>query len=217
MPKKYKKPRLTDRDIEMITWIAEQNVVRFDTLHKVMAMRYRAIHKSLLYSLCDKWNRMGYVKKQKFLGDSPTILWATTKALKLAGFHVKPNERASSPSFSNLLHDCAVSVVRLEYESRGASWICERKLRDLMPGSHLPDGLAIYDSARILVEIDRTKKSQARLEMIMSTNARTPDITCVDYWAPEALVPFIASQIEKLDSSIRSRVRVFQLPAGVNL
>lgn len=201
----------------MITWIAEQNVVRFDTLHKVITLKYRSIHKSLLYSLCDKWNRLGYVKKQRFLGNSPTILWATTKALKLAGFQVRPNERTTSPSFSNLLHDCAVSVVRLEYETHGASWICERKLRDLMPGAHLPDGLAIHNSARILVEIDRTKKSKARLEAIMSSNARTPDITCVDYWAPEDLLPFISAQIEKLDTSIKKRVRVFQLPAGVNL
>ena len=217
MPKKYRKPYMTDRDIEMVKWIAEQNVVRFDTIHSLMNTRYNPINKSLMYALCDKWYRLGFIKKQKLLGNAPTILWATTKALKLAGFSVGHNERIQSPSFSNLLHDCAVSAVRLEYEANGAEWICERRLRSEMKGEHLPDGIAIINSSRIVVEIDRTRKRKSRLELIMLTNARIPGVVCVDYWAPQNLLEFIKEQINNLDIGIRDKVRLFELPKGVNL
>lgn len=216
MPRKYENIRLTDRDEALIIWIAEQHVVRFDTLLNLVAFRFKPISRSDLYSLCNRWMRMGYVKKEKILGNAPTIIWATKSAMKLAGLPTFPKEKVSSPSFSTIHHNCAVSAVRLEYEKNGYRWICERRIRSEINPSHLPDGIADNNEFRIIVEVDRTQKEGKRLQNIMSINARTTGISCVDYWVTESVFPVVTDNIKKLSGDIRNRVRVFPLPLGVN-
>lgn len=70
---------MTDRDVEMVQWIAEQNVVRFDPIHSLMNRSCNPINKSLVYALCDKCYRLGFIKKQKLLGNTPELNRLTGK------------------------------------------------------------------------------------------------------------------------------------------
>lgn len=216
MPRKYENPRLTKRDEQLIKWIAEQQVVRFDTLSELFTIRYKPISNSDLYSLCDRWKRMGYVKKEKIIGSAPMILWPTKKAMKLSGLPILDSEKFGKPNFSTVHHNCAVSAVRLEYEKNGYRWICERQLRYEFVSSHLPDGIAENNDFRIIVEVDCTQKERKRLQNIMSVNARSKGVSCVDYWVVNALFPIISSNAKQLPIDIRNRIRVFALPAAVN-
>jgi len=217
MPKKYKTQRFTDRDVEIVTWIAEQSLVRFDTLQDLFAVRKYPVDVSVLRSICERWVRMGLIKKERLLGNAPSILWATGSAMKLAGLSADGSSRSSTPSFSTIHHSCAVSAVRVEYEKFPTQWICEKRLRNKYSNEHLADALVIHAGKRILVEIDRTQKESRRLTQIMSQNARTPGVSAVDYWTTDALYPVIESHIKRLDADISSKVRVFLLPKAVNL
>jgi len=217
MPVKYEKPRVTKRDQIMIKWIAEQQVVRFDTLQELFSIRKNPISRSDLYSLCERWNRMGYIRKEKLLGNAPMIVWITNQGMRLSGLQIEENEKFGKPSFSTIHHNCAVSAVRVHYESNGYLWVCERTLRTEFQSSHLPDGMAYNNEFRILVEIDRTQKEGKRLQNIMATNARTQGISCVDYWVSEAVYPFVHSIARKLPGDLRNRVRIFPLPLEVNI
>jgi len=216
MPRKYEKPRLTKRDEQLIRWIAEQQVVRFDTLSELFKHRYKPISNSDLYSLCDRWKRMGYVRKEKLIGSAPMILWPTRLAMKLSGLPILESEKFGKPNFSTIHHNCAVSAVRLEYEKNGYRWTCERQLRFDFMSSHLPDGIAENNDFRIIVEVDCTQKERKRLQNIMSINARSKGVSCVDYWCVDALLPIISSNATQLPVDIRDRIRVFALPTAVN-
>ena len=216
MPRKYEKPRLTKRDEQLIKWIAEQQVVRFDTLSDLFTVRYKPISNSDLYSLCDRWKRMGYIKKEKIIGSAPMILWPTRLAMKLSGLPILESEKFGKPNFSTVHHNCAVSAVRLEYEKNGYHWICERQLRFDFISSHLPDGIAENNDFRIIVEVDCTQKERKRLQNIMAINARSKGVSCVDYWVVDALLPIISSNAMQLPVDIRDQIRVFALPTAVN-
>jgi len=215
MPRKYENPRLTSRDEQVIKWIAEQQVVRFDTLSELFTFRFKPISNSDLYSLCDRWKRMGYVRKEKIIGNAPMILWPTKLAMRLSGLPITDSEKFGKPNFSTIHHNCAVSAVRLEYEKNGYHWTCERKLRYELTSSHLPDGIAENNDFRIIVEVDCTQKEAKRLQNIMAINARTRGISCVDYWVIDSLLPVIISNAKQLSVDIRDRIRVFALPLVV--
>ena len=215
MPRKYENVRFTKRYHEIICWIAEQEVVRFDTLLELFIVRKNPVSSSDLYSLCNRWVRMGYVKKERIIGSAPMILWVTNSGMKLAELPTIPKEKFGKPSFSTIHHNCAVSAVRLEYEKNGYNWTCERKLRHEHSSSHLPDGLAENNDFRIIVEVDRTQKEGKRLQNIMAVNARTRGISCVDYWVTDALYPYVVSTAKSLSADIRDRIRIFALPEAV--
>ncbi len=216
MPRKYEKPRLTKRDEQLIKWIAEQQVVRFDTLSDLFTQRYKPISNSDLYSICDRWKRMGYIRKERIIGSAPMILWPTRLAMKLSGLPILESEKFGKPNFSTIHHNCAVSAVRLEYEKNGYRWTCERQLRFDSTSSHLPDGIAENNDFRIIVEVDCTQKERRRLQNIMAINARSKGVSCVDYWVVDALLPIISSNAIQLPVDIRDRMRVFALPTAVN-
>ena len=216
MPRKYERPRLTARDQELIKWVAEQQVVRFDTLLEVVKLKFNPISKSDLYALCDRWYRMGYVRKERLIGSAPMIIWATRLAIRLSELPLNEMEKFGKPNFTTLHHNCSVSVVRLEYEKNGYKWICERRLRHEFSFNHLPDGIAENDEFRIIVEVDISQKESRRLQDIMTMNAQIKGATCVDYWTNNTIYPVVLSNAKQITRGLSERVRVFKLPAVVN-
>jgi len=217
MPRKYENPRLTKRDRIIIRWIAEQQVVRLDTLSDLFEFKFNRINRSDLYALCEKWKRLGYINKSKLLGDVPLIIWITNSGMKMTGMPLDQREKISKPSITTVLHGTALSAVRLMYEKNGYIWICERLLRSDFQSSHLPDGMAYNNDFRILVEVDRTRKEAKRTQNIMAINARTPGISCVDYWVTSEVFPFTKLSSEKLPADLSNKIRVFPLPEEINL
>jgi len=57
MTKKKRSLRLTERDIEYITWIAEQQAVRLDTLQLLFEVQVKKIDTRALRRLVDRWQR----------------------------------------------------------------------------------------------------------------------------------------------------------------
>ena len=104
-----------------------------------------------------------------------------------------------------------VDLVRASAAQAGRRGIV--KVRALLP---LADGLAEYGNQRILVEVDRTLKEANRLQKIMITNAKLPNIDVVDYWTTDKLLPTLETHRRALVPNIQERIRIFPLPEEVN-
>lgn len=77
MNNKNKSLRLTERDIEYITWIAEQQAVRLDTLQLLFEIKGKKIDPRALRRLVERWQRLGLVQKKILLAKSPSFVWPT--------------------------------------------------------------------------------------------------------------------------------------------
>jgi hypothetical protein len=205
--------RLTDRDLQIAKWIAEQQAVRLDTVSQLLSHLGSPCKARNLRRLADRWEKAGLIKKKKFLANAPLILWPTTTAMKLTDLQDKKVER--EPSISNLHHTLAVARVRVAYEVMGADWICEGALRSKFGGQHLADGFATLGGQSALIEVERTRKERERLKTILATNARTPGVDLIHYWTTPELQIFLNSQISELDSALRNKIQIYLLPQEV--
>ena len=210
--------RLTNRDISCIELIAQQGVVRLDTLKLHLQTQNLKIDDRSLRHISSRWVEMDLVGKERMLANCPSIIWPTRNAIKLANLPTTNKEKFGRPSFSTLHHDLAVSRVRIEYQLHKASWTCERILKNNFVSEFLADGLAEIGDNRILVEVDRTAKDPQRLLQIMRSHARHPEITAVDYWTTNELFRFIQSYAALVNSELKKEIiRTFLLPKEVNL
>lgn len=209
--------RLTERDVEYISWIAEQQAVRLDTLLLLFQVRGKDIDLRALRRLVERWQKLGLIQKQRMMANAPSIIWPTAEGMRVANLPLRRGDRMYTPSFSSVHHTVATARVRVEYERNGWEWTCERDLRHELGENHLADGLASSGSQRILVEVERTLKESSRLKNIMMANARTMNITNCDYWTTDALYPVIQLHINMLENDLKSKMRVFLLPDEVKI
>ena len=209
--------RLTERDVEYISWIAEQQAVRLDTLLLLFQVRVKDIDLRALRRLVERWQKLGLIQKQRMMANAPSIIWPTAEGMRVANLPLRRGDRMYTPSFSSVHHTVATARVRVEYERNGWEWTCERDLRHELGENHLADGLASLGSQRILVEVERTLKESSRLKNIMMANARTKNITNCDYWTTDALYPVIQLHINILENDLKSKMRVFLLPDEVKI
>lgn len=208
-----KTTRLTERDLKIAKWVAEQQAVRLDTISQLLEFLGTPCKPRNLRRLAERWENAGLLKRQQILADLPLILWPTTQAMRLTDFDDKRVEK--QPPITTLHHTLAVSRVRLAYETTGSLWTPERLLRQKFSGQHLADGMATYENKRALVEVELTRKKKERLQNIISSNARTPGIDQVHYWTTPELRPFVFSEISSIDASIRHKVQIYLLPEEI--
>lgn len=209
-----KKVRLTERDLYVVKWIAEQQAVRLDTIGLLLKLRNCSVDDRSLRRLAQRWQNLGLINRARLI-EAPSILWATPAGMRCAGLTLHRGEKATQPSFSTLHHTLAVARVRLEYYTPSTTWTCEWALRKQIGGAHLADGMANTSQGRVLIEVDRTQKESVRLANIMASNARAPGIDRVDYWTTPELLGFITRQRDSLDAGVRDRVEVHLLPKEV--
>ena len=69
--KKKSSLRLTKRDTQFITWIAEQQSVRLDTLQLLFEVQGKKIVTRALRRLVERWQRFGVVEKKILIANAP--------------------------------------------------------------------------------------------------------------------------------------------------
>ena len=67
--------RLTERDVEYISWIAEQQAVRLDTLLLLFQVRGKDIDLRALRRLVERWQKLGLIQKQEMAGTAGRDSW----------------------------------------------------------------------------------------------------------------------------------------------
>ena len=206
--------RLTQRDLDAVRWIAEQQAVRLDTIGRLLASRGTAVDGRALRRLAQRWDAAGLIRRRRILANAPSILWPTADGVRSAGITLKAGQRAEAPSIGTLHHTLALAEVRLVYERMGFTWTAERFLRAAGSG-HRADGLAVKGDQRVLVEVERTQKERERLADILRSNLRTPGISETHYWITEVMRGVVEAAAAELEADLTTRVRVALLPEVV--
>ena len=91
--KKNNRPRLSSRDVVLVTWIAQQSVCRLDTLAMVCRNKNFEATDRTLRRQTERWVQLGLIEKDRLLANCPSILWTTNEGLKLANFEIKKGDR----------------------------------------------------------------------------------------------------------------------------
>lgn len=159
--------QVTDRDVHVLGWVADQYAVRTDVIRWLLGVG-RPLSDSRTRAIVARWQRAGLVESRRFFAGAPHVVWPTRAGTAL----VRPGWRSRPPTLSLLPHHHAVSQVRLAIERRGqgSEWVCERVLykQRSSPDAHVPDGT--FRSSRgpvTAVEVELTLKSADRLRDIV--------------------------------------------------
>ena len=207
--------RITKRDLMAVRWIAEQGVVRLDTIERLLAQRGCPADPRSVRRLAERWHSAGLIQRARVLADAPTLLWPTIEGLRTAGVVLRQGQRVDRPSVGTLHHTLAVAEVRLAYEAGGWLWTAERFLDDEIRAQHRADGMAEKDGIRVLVEIERTVKAAPRLLDILRANLRVPNIAGTHYWTTDDVRPVVESVATALEPELRTRLQIYPLPVVV--
>lgn len=159
--------QVTQRDLDVLGWIADQYAVRTDVIRWLLG-NGRPLSDSRTRAVVARWQRAGLADSRRFFAGSPHVVWPTRAGTAL----VRPGWRTRPPNLALLAHHHAVSQVRLAIERRGqgTDWVCERVLyrRRTTPDAHVADGT--FRSSRgpvTAVEVELTLKTAERLRDIL--------------------------------------------------
>ena len=164
--------RITKRDVEVMTFMAEQYGVRKDQLGCLLEVSDRTIR-----ALIDRWVRAGLVSRRTIFAGDHAWLWPTRDGLELASERFPVWE----PRPGILEHVFQVTEVRFKVAAKhpDATWISERKLRAEAGGAnrpeHMPDGLVLKAGKQIAIEVQLAQKSRDRAADTLSYLTRTYD------------------------------------------
>jgi hypothetical protein len=198
--------QVTERDRELLGFIAEQYAVTLEQLAVLIGRSYRTAR-----GLRDRWCAAGWTKSARLSVDLPPFVWLTSKGSSIAGSRF----RTWQPNHGLVHHIEAVTNVRLlvEHQLRLGQWRCERSLAKGFASrsewrAHLPDGVLLTPE-RTAVEVELTRKSRKRLEQIVLDVGIAYDQ--VWYFAPPRLLPVLR---ELAAAAPYSNVTVHRYPPG---
>ena len=170
--------QLTDRDLWVLPWIAQQAAIRLDQVQNLLgreagrgAKEEGWISENAARLVVNRWRRAKLVEYKKITVEEPGWVWLTTTGLHAFELPYKLYE----PSLARLEHLFAVNEVRLELERRGpaGTWQSERELRTGRTYSkgesfaHLPDALYLTQEGTIGIEVELTPKKPGDLQGIL--------------------------------------------------
>jgi hypothetical protein len=168
-PRRGNHELLRRRDIEVLTWLAEQYAGRIDHLEVLLDAGPRTVQRTLA-----RLRAAGLVQTQRVLVGEPAWVLPTAAGMTACNSGFAPWR----PRLSLLTHVATVNDVRLHIQGRAPSteWIPERVLaRDREAGEHLADGVAITDNRRVAIEVELTLKSRRRITAILDDHLRRFD------------------------------------------
>jgi hypothetical protein len=152
--------RLTQRDVEVVSFMGEQYGVRKDQLPQLVG----GVSERTIRALIDRWVRAGLINRRTIFAGDHAWLWPTREGLELSGDPLPYWE----PRPGILEHVYWVNEVRFRVAAKhpGSSWISERRLRAEAGGAnrpeHMPDGLVLKAGKQIAIEVQLAQKSRDR-------------------------------------------------------
>jgi len=179
-------PRLTERDMACLKWIAQQYAIRLDQLQRLL-LRYTPeadrgkvrdgadrLSKERTYRTLARWEALGLIEFANILDGEPRWVWLTAKCLREIGSTLRYNR----PSAVRLRHLYYTNQVRLWIESRRPTdrWQSEREIKAGHQAreagehqEHLPDAILYAANGRVsAIEVELEPKTARTLEAIVA-------------------------------------------------
>lgn len=224
--------KANDRDILLLTWIADQYAVRFD--HVVdLARCYPGpganpdgLSVSAVRQVVDRWRRAGWVEHRQILAGEPPWVWLTRAGLTAFGF---TQYKAAPPALNRIRHIHAINCVRLDIqdEDEGERWISERMIRaglfalpELTAETrHVPDAILITAEGHVAIEVELTQKKPDEISHKMyalinawDRDAFTYAYTGIYYFTPDKrIVKALEIARDGFDNRLMKRTGLIQI------
>lgn len=224
-------PRITDRDIKALTWIAQQYAISLDHLSLLLARlpspagpgaqtkQAGALTTKRAMEIVKRWETLGLVEKAWILHGQPPWVWVTHTGLQLIASKGQTELRPYTPSAAKLEHIHQTNRARIFIEARrqDAIWYSERTIAAGIKAergkrqAHRPDAVVRLDNGRhIAVEIELTNKTRARLNAILSELATSTMYHTVWYFTRDRTHRTISDLIEA-NQDYKTKFAVYDL------
>jgi hypothetical protein len=223
----------TERDLYCIAWIAEQYAARGDQIRRLLSkfpdpkrpFKQELIAETTVRDQISRWQRAGWIEYRRILADAPGFAWVTRKGLQLVD--LDEIYTARMPASVRLNHIYAVNQIRLMLEKK-YSWKSERRYRSEMETGKgkdtgpIPDGFAITNRGKIVIEVEISEKKPDELEhkliMLVRHYKLNDEQTPLPIWfyvPSEKIKKLIELARDKLLEKERNRVSVGVMADGL--
>lgn len=207
----------TDRDYDILRWIGEQYVVRFDHLQWLLGReRGYSVSVRTAQGIIDRWKRLHFVEQQKYLFKEPNYIWLTTPGLRFVELPYSYWE----PRITTVAHPHDVNRVLIYLTTNGhytmLKWRSERAIiwyehrRDHYPDAEVDIASTETGQRQVVaIEVERTQKSAVRIDAILRELAHT--YTTIWYFVADGAWTGIEKGIARLPDEMRGRFRMKSL------
>jgi hypothetical protein len=148
--------QVTERDILVLTWIAEQFCISYDHVQRLLALLSPATTKhpdrvapSTAQNAIERWLQLGYIDvPHKIIREHATYIWLSRKGLKELGLPYGYYQ----PKPSSIRHLYAVNAIRLHLQrfQIAAEWRARRHIRLHTERRPVPDAEILLDDCPII-------------------------------------------------------------------
>jgi len=224
-----KGPKITDRDLDALEWIAEQYAISIDHLCILLARlgdpddrapkeQGRITEKRAMY-IVRRWEQLGLIQKAWILHGQPAWLWLTPEALRLVSEQLgELRYYAPTPATINHIYYCNHARLFIEARRQGAKWTGERILKASMQkverGSrrpHMPDATVWTNGRLIAVEVELSVKRPGQLDKILHDLALNAEYGTVWYFTRERSTKAIKQAIATMQAMYNQKFVVYDL------
>lgn len=214
--------RATERDMQLLRWIAEQYAIPIDQLAELIGATEHAARR-----LMQRWKKAGWAEGRVLIVRERPLVWVTRRGLDDMGIDYRPWE----PTLAKIEHIRAVNAVRLSLEASRPNgiWTSERQLlkeqaqrqraareKGLEPpkAHHLADGLwqIAVDADPTAVEVERSYKGTERTTQIMLHLVHTQKLK-VAYFTTPTIKPHLEAIVSSR-ADLAAYIRIYDIPRG---
>ncbi len=222
-------PRLIDRDLDALRWIAQQYAATVDHLAILLARLIEPgeysqapkeegrLTEKRVMAIIKRWEQLGLIEKKWIIHGDPAWIWLTPEGLRLVAEDIG-ELRPYTPTPAKLSHLYSVNQTRLFIEGKrpDAEWTGEREIRSnqkIEPGKrpHTPDATVVTNGRTIAVEIELTTKTYSRLDKILHELALNADYYTVWYFCKGRANTIIKNAIGNMREMYRGKFVVYDL------
>ena len=212
--------RATERDMELIRWIAEQYAIPLDQLAQLIRASEHAARR-----LMQRWKQAGWAEGRVLIVRERPIIWVTQRGQDDMGLDF----RQWQPTLAKLEHIRAVNSVRLQLEQSRPEgiWTSERQLlkhqaqrqreareKGLEPpkAHHLADAVwqITPDAEKTAIEVERTYKGTERTTQIMLHLVNVQRFPKVAYFTTRTIKPHLEAIVQSRPD-LSAKVRIYEL------
>jgi hypothetical protein len=184
-PRSDRGPKITDRDLDALEWIAQQYAISLDHLCILLARLADPDDRSpkepgrltekRATAIVRRWETLGLIQKAWILYNEPPWLWLTQEGLRLVAEQLgELRHYIPTPATINHLYFCNHTRLFVEHRRQDAVWTGERILKAQMQkverGSrrpHMPDAQVWTNKRLIAVEVEISVKRAGQLDKIL--------------------------------------------------
>lgn len=211
----------TERDRELIRWIAEQYAIRLDQLALLIGASEHAARR-----LMQRWKKAAWAEGRVLIAREEPWIWITRRGQADMGVALRHWE----PTLARLAHIRSVNTVRMQLQERRPEgiWTSERVLLQAQASAqraardqgstppaaqHLPDGVWQIEpgAEQTAIEVEQSYKGTDRTRMIMLHLIQVQHYPKVAYFTTPTIKPHLEAILVS-HPDLASRIRLYLIP-----